>query len=323
MKYMKLMNTSTIYTMLNKALDVDNQILKVMGMKKEMYGVTPQSVELPLTTIRTTFKTPFTRPILDALGNGTIILSYREHVPGAKVIPSSVPFITYESEGKLRSLIFLDIIGTKKGTYIEVDPKKLYVTMQTALMTMYIYLGKVQPNTRTYISTSIAMSSLIYRILDKEFALNTDKLKQQKVQYISGMYALSNLFKMDPMSDAVKNYARNAVVRPNVNVLDYINNLVITEINRGTNPFENLSTIINFLKLPELELGFGERLSLRGFISSSISLYGPASQLMYELLPYFLYNITSVDHAAYLNNHIALDDILGNETANIINSLRF
>lgn len=308
---LKSLNSTFIYNHLNKSNGITNNIAALLSKGKV---ITKKELEEPLMIIMKNFKFPLKFKVMDAIEDGTIQMRY---AIGSK-LPTSLPFFLMgDTDRGIISVVSIDIYGSydEETDSVHIDPKKLYCMLEGAYLARLTYLKQKQLVTR---STILSAGSEIYsgmftKVLNKKYSLNIDKSKMHKVLMLSSKFYLINILGLVD-SDMVFNYAIKNCPNGNIYSLQEVNEMTPTTV------FENLETFINYLKSPELNLGFKD-LTVRGYLEAFINMYEASNLLSLECFPYFLYNIISVTNGGYINNQYILESIVGNSGSKIYNDL--
>ncbi len=261
------------------------------------------NLEQAFLTINKSFKYSLKQKVMDAYEQGSIILMYS---PEGVKLPTALPFFLFKGNQGVKAVVAVDIHGNmdKETKDVTIDAKKLYVTMEAAFIAIDNF-NKVQTySKRTNIITlgSNMYANMVARCLNKKYALNVDKVKLHKVQFITAKFFIMSIMQFEN-EEIANNYAGNVCVGANNLILQDVANMVLAE------DLKDLQSLIDVLKRPELNLGMTD-LTVRGFLEMFINMYHHSSVLALELFPYFVYNINSAVHGAYINNQYMLEDII-------------
>lgn len=308
----KSLNDTFIYQNLNRNNTITKMIPNILKNGKVL---TQKNLEDAYNIIYKNFKFPLKHKIFEEIEEGTIVPIYSPN--NIRMITSIPFFLTRNSAGKVISVILVDIYGnmSKDGENVVIDPKKLYVLLEGAYFAKLCYKYSDTISTKSHVITSGSSiySNMFTRVLNKKYALNTDKTKLHKVLFSSSKFYLINMLGLRD-DDKAFNYAFKNCIGGNHLILNDFNNLLETK------DFTDLSTFIKALSSPRLGLNFKD-LTVRNYIEQFIYMYDTSCLLSLESFPYFIYNILSVTNGAYINNQYILEDIVDTHGAKIYNAL--
>lgn len=297
---LKSLQDTYIYKQLNNGNTVTHSISHALQHGTQ---INKSNLEEAFIVINKNFKFPLKYPVLKALEDGEIILM---RVDG-KPLPPAMPFFLTQMGGKVVAVISISTYGTYREDtkQVDIDPKTLYCLLEGAYLARHMTTDVKGITSRAASLSSEIYARMFVRILNKKYALNTDRTKMNKVMYIVSKFFLINILGMENNS-MVTNYAIKNCVQ--------VNQVMIRELDENINPsvFESLPNLIQFLE----QNGFGG-LTVRGFMEQWIYMFGPASLLALESYQYFIYNINSVTTGAYINNQYILEDIVGQSGSKI------
>lgn len=262
------------------------------------------NLEQAFLTINKSFKYSLKQKVLDAYDQGKIVLMYS---PEGVKVPTALPFFLFKgNDGQPKAVVVVDIHGNmdKETKDVNIDAKKLYVTMESAYIAVEHFKQVQTFSKRTNIITlgSNMYANMVSRCLNKKYALNVDKIKLHKVQFITAKFFIMSIMQFEN-EDIANNYASNVCVGANPLILEDVGRMVMAE------DLKDLQSLIETLKREDLNLGMTD-LTVRGFLEMFINMYHHSSVLALELFPYFVYNINSAVHGAYINNQYMLEDII-------------
>ena len=150
-------------------------------------------------------------------------------------------------------------------------------------------------------------SAMFTRVLNKKYALNTDRNRLHKVVFLSSKFFLLNVLGQ-PDNDTTKNYAIRNCNNSNPIILNELDEMFKLE------NYKDLSTFIQALSKEEYGLGLKD-LTVRAFLEAYIHMYDASALLALEHIAYFLYNVFAVTNGAYINNQYILEDLIDKKGA--------
>lgn len=294
---LKSTNQSYIFNMLNKNNVVNNTVKELLRAE----DVEPSSIEEQLMIINKRYNEPLKREVLRAYDEGKIRLKYSKEIK----LPTAMPFILIKASGGVVAVISLSTYSYKleKSGDMSIDPKKLYTLMESA----YIAL-KYTTNNLRYASASnllahgsIMYANMVYNAINKKFNIGMDKKKSELVMYFSAKFFMIN------------------VLAKNIDAMEIINNtakkncktlspMVIAEADDEfeIDAYKDISVFMEELsRVCEIH-----GLNVRNFLSTYMQMYGEGTLLGLELFPYFMMNICSAEHGAFMNNQYMFENII-------------
>lgn len=297
-KQMKSLRDTYIFSMMNEGGYIDKK-LSLFTNPNTSTVATEKMLEEQLLHINKTFKYPAKMAVLEAYKNGELIPVVLKKGVNERM-PVSIPFIV--NSDRTKAIVFIDNYSTVNSSGdINIDYKKFYCLMESA----YLALEGLPYNNSSVINKgSLIWSHLFTKILNKKFALNTDKTAMDRVIFLASKFFLYNIIGMtDPST--VFNYA--------IKNCKYASEILLRDIDAEFTPdtFENISTFLSKFSNTSFKFVSGfEKITVRDFISSYAEMYGQSTILALETLEYFAFVISSVVIGAYLNNQTTLEDII-------------
>ena len=297
---LKLMTDSVVFNYLNSNNRVNTTIMTILtkGVQVNISQVEPAFASIKL------YKYPLRPQVVESVEKGNIVMMYSPKE--VKMTPALPFFLHKNASGQTRAGVLLDIHGSADAAgNVTIDPKKLYAILEAAYMSIIYANNHRSINSKSGIikNGSIIYANMFARVLNRKYALNSDKVKLHKVQFLASKFFLINVLRHKD-SETVTNYAMSNCVGANTMILNDVNSIVKEE------DYKDLATFINALKKPELHLNFGESLTTRAFIEQFIMTYDHSTLLSLELFPYFMFTVNAVVMGAYLNNQLILEDIV-------------
>ena len=198
-----------------RMLNANDTVLKTLGkiLKEENTRVSPSQIELQLAEIKRNYKFPKKYDIVEAVENGQIMLLFSKQYK----MPVSLPFVLLTgNNNSIVPVIFLDIYGTrnKDNNAINIETRKLYSLLEGAyLAAKYSNKTEIQLKNPLISNGAKMYSGLFTRPLNKAYALNTDKLKQDSVIFLAAGFYLINILglKVENKKDTIINYSIGAL----------------------------------------------------------------------------------------------------------------
>lgn len=294
---LKSTNQSYIFNMLNKNNVVNNTVKELLRAE----DVEPSSIEEQLMIINKRYNEPLKREVLRAYDEGKIRLKYSKEIK----LPTAMPFILIKSSGGVVAVISLSTYSYKleKSGDMSIDPKKLYTLMESAYIALKYTTNNLRYASASNLLThgSIMYANMVYSAINKKFNIGMDKKKSELVMYFSAKFFMIN------------------VLAKNIDAMEIINNtakkncktlspMVIAEADDEfeINAYKDISVFMEELsRVCEIH-----GLNVRNFLSTYMQMYGEGTLLGLELFPYFMMNICSAEHGAFMNNQYMFENII-------------
>ena len=290
----KQINDTFIYKHLNNNSAITNTVSAVLQSGEI---ITKDKLPEAFMLINKNFKFTLKHEVLSALDNGDLMMIFSEK----KVMPTSMPFFLTRIQGKVVGVICINVYAVKKGDDVEIDAKKLYCMLESALIARKLVITPSYFSSTPLITEGSAIySSMFIRILNKKYSLNLDKSKMNKVIFLTSKFFILNHLGVSN-SSSIDQYAFKNCVQGNPVIINQFNSSIDDD-----KVFQDLSTLIEFMKeelFPDL--------TLRGFLEQWIYAYDASSVFALESAPYFIYNVISVTTGAYINNQYMLEELVG------------
>ena len=297
MIYTKTIRDTFIFNTMNENSFIDNKVKTFMDPNKSIF-CTSEMLQEPLMQIDRNFKYANKLAVLEAFKNGILVPVITQNSV-KETMPIGIPFII--NKDRSRAIVFISNYSRFDGKYISIDYKKFYCLMESA----YTALHGINVNNSDVINKgSYIWANIFTKVLNKKFALNTDKNALNKVIFLASKYYLINILGMKDNSTAFNYALKNC---------KNVTEIFIKEIDSEFEP-EDYSSIATFLtKFSKASYKFVhgfEKITVRDYIASYCEMYGNAMLFSLELIDYFMFNISSIIIGAYLNNQTILEDLV-------------
>lgn len=317
MKHKYTMEAFT-YRMLNKGDTVNNTLGTLL---KSATRITVPNITSQLYDIKRNFHYPLKTEVLKAVEEGKFLMLYHRSVK----MPSALPYLVMQGDNRtVVPVIFMDTFGlyNEESDTLNIDARKLYCLLESSYISAkYILKSDINLNTNIISNGAKIYSAIITRVLNRIYALNTDKNKFDRVTFITACFYLINLLGMDMIKkrDNIINYASLCCKSPNGILLEqYFNSFVNNPDKDAKNPFTDIETFIT--RLAQMEDSF-KKLTVRSFLEAYISTYGSTMLLGLEIFEYFAFNMSSVMMKAFMNNEYVIQNLVDNNLPAFYTSL--
>jgi len=287
-----------LFTQMNANGFIDKKLEMFQDPNKSI-RVTPDMIEEVMLHINKVSKYPSKMAVLDAFKNGALVpLVLKPSI--SERMPVSIPFIVSKDHSK--ALVFIDNYATvdSRGD-VKIDHKKFYCLMESAYIAM---MGIPKHSGKIASLGSNIFSHIFAKVLNKAFALNTNRDALNKVIFVASKYFLTCHLGMQDQS-AIFNYSlRNC---------KNCSEILVTEVDSIFAPdrLANISTVLSTFaeRAYNFVPGF-KKITTRDYLASFAEMYGQSTIMGLEMFEYFTFILSSVVTGAYLNNQTLLEDIV-------------
>lgn len=294
----------------------DSMIFKMFNNNKEMTvritnaikngePVNPEMISEQLFQIKRTRISPLVDEVIKAYERGAIMLVYTKSIK----IPQGIPFVVMKMGGTNKAVVFVSNYGSMSKpdaagkVFFNAPMKDLYVLMESAYVAYkyYDYPVAFKRSAGLMKSCMSVYTSMILRILNKEYALSLDQSLYDKVSFVISKFFLSKIWELDN-STLCSSYATQGL-SSSQNELS----LISTEYDNAN--ISTISDLISFIK--SLSPKF-KSLTVRYFVEAYMNTYKPGAILSVDCLPYFLYVMITTLIGSFMINQPLISDIIKN-----------
>jgi len=214
--------------------------------------------------------------------------------------------------GKNKVVIFVNNYGTisdsgavSGGKLLNIQMKDLYVLMEGAYLAWayYEYPIKFQRSIGLMKLTNNIYTSMVIRILNKEYALSMNQDLFNNVSYCVSRFYLESVWGCEN-HDLVFTYASqtctNTVNKSNLMILD-------DEYTHAK--IQSIDQLMSFIKTISPRL---ESLNIRYFTEYYINMYRAPALLGMDTLPYFIFAVAATYCGSFIVNQPIINDIIKN-----------
>lgn len=300
-KYLKesSMEDSFIYKSFNASNGVVEKLVKYI---KTAVLLDSSFIEEQYMQIKKLSISPLTQKVIEAYDNGDIELLYSRDVK----IGTSMPFIIRRNaSGKIVATIFIATFGVvDKDNNMNIPVKQLYALMESAYVALEMQKNptKIQRNAGLMRICASVYTAMFMRILNKLYALTTDRALHDKASYAITRFFLERVWEY-PNTGLIESYATAD--------LKYIEQLDLDLTKQGYDSAQvkDLNDLILFVKTLSPRMG---DLNTRYFIEQYVNTYHGASIMAMDYLPYVFFVIINIILSSFLISQTALNDLIKN-----------
>lgn len=244
---------------------------------------------------------PLSQKVIEAYDKGDIELLYSRE----SKIGTSLPFIIRKNGNKIVATIFIATFGTiDKDSILVIPVKQLYSLMESAYVALEMQKDPtmIQRNVALMRICASVYTEMFLRILNKLYALTTDRVLHDKVSYSITRFFLEKVWEY-PNTGLVHSYASAD--------LKYIEDLdlSLTQQEYESAQIVDLDNLLTFVKSLSPRM---KNLNTRYFIEQYVNTYHGASIMAMDYLPYVFFVIINVILSSFLISQTALNDLIKN-----------
>lgn len=297
--YESTMEDSFIYQSFNASNSLVDKLVKYL---KTSVALDASYIEEQYSQIKKLVISPLSQKVIQAYDNGDIELLYSRDVK----IGMSLPFIIRRNQnGKIVATIFISTFGMiDKNGVLNIPVKQLYALMESAYVALELQRNptKIQRNVGIMRVCCDVYTEMIMRVLNKQYALTTDRALHDKVSYAVSRFFLEKVWEY-PNPSLIESYA-------SIN-LKYIEPIDLDLVKQGYDSFQikNINDLLGYIKTLSPRLS---ELNTRFFIEQYVNMYHGASILSIDYLPYVFFVIINVLLSSFLVSQATLNDLIKN-----------
>ena len=308
------LSDSYIYSGFNNDLAMTKRIAEAIktGLMLDSSYIQEQIMQM-----RRTRLSPLVDNVLNAFENGTLLLIYSKSVN----VPKAIPFVVLKMGGKNKVAVFVNHYGSISDTGVvsggksfTAPMKDLYVLMEGAFIawSYYEYPTKFQRSMGLMKLTNLIYTSMIIRILNREYSLSLDQDLYNKVAFCVSRFYLERIWGSDN-PNIIFNYAlQNCTNMTNRSVMTLVND----EYSQAK--IEDINQLIAFIKTLSPKF---DKLNTRYFLECYINLYREQAVFSMDTFPYFIFAIAATYCGSFIVKQEVINDIIKNtKSANIFYS---
>lgn len=293
------MEDSFIYRSFNASNSLIEKIVKYL---KTGVALDRNYIEEQYFQMKKVMMSPMSQRVLEAYDNGQIELLYSREVK----VGQAFPFIVRRSpNGGVVATIFISSFATiDKNDNLSIPVKQLYGLLESAYVAYQMQVNplKIQRHVGLMKICSVIYTQMMMRILNKEYALNLDKVLYDKVVYCITRFFVDKVWEY-PNKDLVNAYACSGL--DNIDQLD----LDLLKTGYDNSDIKDINDCIMFIKTLSPRMA---DLNTRYFIERFIYTFHGSSIMSIDYLPYVFFVIINVILGTFLISQAALNDIIKN-----------
>ena len=307
---MKLLKDSYVFSLLDGSSNLKQ---KMASYNAQLDNLDLDAIDDDMRLIQRRYNFPTKNRVISDVQSGRVVpILNKDHV----MLPAAIPayLILDRQKGKVVSVCnFTPYMSKSAEGHVYGDPRQMFCLMQTGTM----MLG-VRDNWNNIVSNSevcklgVSMYSKLFgKVLDKLYAINLDEYKADKVRFMAARFFLTNIMGK-PMSDGVVAVAGTVckVMTP-MSVKQFSDSL-------PERAFDNIKELCDAISI---HIEGCSSLNVRVFISQWLMMYGKASALAIDYLPFFFHMIFSVSLGAHMVTEMVIDSLLGKDIDKLYNAV--
>ena len=294
---------------LYNTFNASGKLTKLMiSAVKDGTRIEKSHIENQINDINRTKISPNVDAVLDSFYNNQIILMMG---PKDLRMPQVLPYFIMRTSSGVRAYIFLNSFGTlttsennSNDKYLNMSMKDLYVLMEGAYIALEYNKNpmKIRKSLGLMRLASKIYTSMILRILNKEYAISIDPVLYTKAAFVICYYFLTRVWE-STNDDVNFTYASNVIeTREFVDKRE----LLLIKDDMDTNDCKDIAKTIAYLSTVNPRL---KGMNFRYFTQCYMNTFGTASLFGIETLPYFLFTVTSSLIGSFIVNQPIITDV--------------
>lgn len=307
-----LTESSLVDTVVYRSFNKNSELNKIIvsGIKNSI-PIDKSYIAEQLMQINRTKISPLSDEVLNAYYNGNIVLLYCKKAN----IPQALPFFASKIKGKITVIIFVNNYGqilkaeSNDQKYLSISMKDLYVLLEGAYIAYRyaVFPAKVTKDLGLMKISTQLYTSMIMRILNKEYAISMDQALYASVSFVVARFFIERVW-MSVMGDDLNfSYARSVIDKTKVGV--DMNDITVTNDLYTEAHIQSADELVKFLSTLSPRL---KTLNFRYFLQCYINTFKPGAMFSLECLPYFLFTIEASLCGSFIINQPILSDITRN-----------
>ena len=242
---------------------------------------------------------PFSNAVCEAFDSGKIEILYSDTTK----IPLSIPFIIRRgTHGPVASIFISSFTSIDDSQSLTIPFKTLYILMESAYIALCIqsYQDKLTRSVPLMKITKDIYVSMVMRILNRDFAITSDKMLENKVTFSIAKFYLQKIWGLTN-EETINNYA--AYSCNNINEIDM--NDIIYAYNEAN--INDINDLLLFIKTISPRMA---NLNIKFFMERWINTYGQSAILSLDYLPYLFFVIINTLLGGFIVSQTALSDMV-------------
>lgn len=290
---------SFIYQVFNDSNSIMPRIIKCLknGIILDKEYIEEQYLQLK----KGRASSPLAGDVCDAFDNGLIQLLYTK----TEKMPLSIPFIIRNDGGRPVATIFISSFANVDDTNtLNIPFKTLYILMEAAYVALSIQVNpdKLSKNMILMKICRDVYLSMITRILNRDFAISSDKILENKVYFTISKFFIKEIWGLTN-EEVINNYAASAC--RDITEMDMME---ISSAYDNAN-IKTIDDVLMFLKTISPRL---VNINTKFFMERFINTYGQSAILSLDYLPYLFFVIINILLGGFIVSQNALSDLIKN-----------
>ena len=286
--------TSEIFQDINNISGKNKTTDKAINLIKNAKHLTNEDIEAAYISVKQVTDS-LTRAAMAAFDNETLVLIYN-NVP-ALAVTQTLPFITFKMKGVYKTYIFVDkYVSVSRNGVMTMQPSILRDLLIGALISNCIRSDYSKLASNPYLQKVLMelYTKFVIRILNREFAIQADKVAFDTLQYWINRFFLTRIF---GASDTAENI--NTMASAHFRYVDELTAADIKQKYDNEDPGK-FSELLNLLKTASPRM---RTLNRGTFTSDWISYYYIPSMLAIDNVEYLIFMVLTLQSG---NNIISI-----------------
>lgn len=283
-----------------KTFSNTNDILaKMLECIRNSTVITKDYIEEQYIQIKKSAVSPLSREVLEAYDSGLIEIRYTS---GSARLPTAIPYVVRRDGTKIIATIFINAFTSLENDNLSIPTKNLYVLMESAYIALLLhkYPDKFRRNSSLCKICMTVYTSMVMKILVKEYALTMDRILYDKITFVVSKFFLSKIWGLTDEKVIVAYAASQLKYATSDDIIMVNAEYVDKNINDISDLIVFISSCSNRMK----------SLNVKYFIEKFISLYHAPALLSLDYLPYLFFVISNVLVGSFIVSQNALSDIV-------------
>jgi len=277
-----------------------NSIIKAMtgDLLLGHFTVSLEKISEGMGIIQRRYKYVSRPSVIEAVGSAEIIPVF----DNGSIIPTSIPsWLIYNEKNRVVAVSNLSPYAKQGEKELDIDTKKLFGLLQSALVLMRIYHNenKLTNNVNLVKNLTHVYTRMFVRCLDRLYSLNLDPLQTDKVNYLVAKY-----FQIGVMGRADTPSTKGIAfgIIPNdtpKSIIERTDDEMIME-------YDSLSSFVVSLAGTVDKI---QHLTLRSLTEAWTKMFGPSALLAVESFHYFVVNVFWAATLSGVNSEVLINNL--------------
>jgi len=258
------------------------------------------------------FSYPLKNRVIADYQSGRIVPVFNKNITLTPFIPTFMKVYN----NRVTSIVNLSPVATlTKDGALNIDNRTLFAMLQTAsiLLEYANNFENIKINTKLAIKGAEVYSKLLFKILDKTFAVNLNRQLADTVSFMTAKFFL--IYLMERANDNSTNDIAYQCTSGQTS-----KNFLINQ-DEDLDQSIYMNGITDFIQKGLATISGLKKLSSRHFLAQWLSMYGNSTLLSLEYLPYFYHMVFSSMVGGRLNSEYVIENLASKQIIELNNEL--